>query len=226
MITSLIRFLVIFIICLAHLTSEAQQNTRFVLKPSLGIAASQLHGDNYSGYNKLGGMAGLYVNALLKKNHSLEFGIIYVQKGARKNQNVEKGDYTFYLLRLNYVEVPLLYRWQHNKFFFTIGASYAYLINYYESSSELGNYTGLYPFLRSEYSSNLGIGMNLTPKIGVEVRANNSFLTIRPWPSTFRPYYNNILARTFNNGSYSNILQIAFTYKLSPRKDREPKEEI
>ena len=226
MMSSLIRSLVITSLLISCLGVDAQQNARFTIKPSLGIAASQVHGDNYSGYNKLGGMAGLYLNALLKKNSSLEFGIIYVQKGARKNQNVEKGDYTFYLLRLNYVEVPLLYRWQHNKFFFTIGASYAYLINYYESSSELGNYTGLYPFQRSEFSTNLGIGMNLTPKIGVEVRANNSFLTIRPWPSSFRPYYNNILARTFNNGSYSNILQIAFTYKLNPGKNREPKEEI
>jgi hypothetical protein len=216
----------IIVIIFIILNIKAQKDARFLLKPSLGISACQVHGDNYSGYHKLGGIAGLYVNALLKKNTSLEFGIIYIQKGARKNQNPAKYDYTYYLLRLNYIEIPLLLRWQHNKFFFTVGASYAYLMNYYEASSELGDYTGLYPFLRTEYSFNLGIGMMLGSNLGVEVRSNNSFLTIRPWPGTFRPYYNNIIATTFNNGSYSNILQIAFTYKLNPRKKREPKEEI
>jgi hypothetical protein len=217
----------LIIICLKFsLYTKAQRDARFLLKPALGISACQVHGDNYSGYNKLGGMAGLYINALLKKNTSLEFGIIYIQKGARKNQNPAKYDYSFYLLRLNYIEIPLLLRWQHNKFFFTFGASYAYLMNYYEASSALGNYTGLYPFLRSEYSFNVGIGMMLGQKMGVEVRSNNSFLTIRPWSSNYKPYYNNIIARTFNNGSYNNILQIALTYKLNPRKNREPKEEI
>jgi hypothetical protein len=121
--------------------------------------------------------------------------------------------------------VPLILRWQHNKFFFTVGGSYAYLMSYYEAS-DAGNLTGQFPFLSSEFSFNLGIGMMLTSKWGVEVRSNNSFLTIRPFPSTFRPYYNNIIARTFNNGCYNNILQITFTYKLNSRKNREPKEEI
>jgi len=204
---------------------KSQQTSKFSLKPTLGISACQVHGDNYSGYNKLGLVGGLYVNAALKKQTSLELGIIFIQKGARKNQNPAKFDYNYYYLNLNYVEVPLILRWQHKKFFFTGGVSFAYLINYYEAS-EVGNLTGMYPFKSSEYSFNLGIGVALTPKLAVEVRSNNSFLTIRPWPTSYRPFYNNIIATTFNNGSYNNILQIAFTYKLNPKKNREPKEEI
>lgn len=203
---------------------KSQQTSKFSLKPMLGISASQVHGDNYSGYNKLGFAGGLYVNAAFKKQTSIELGIIFIQKGARRNQNPEKFDYRFYYLNLNYVEVPLLLRWQHKKFFFTGGLSFAYLINYYEAS-EIGNLTGMFPFKSNEYSFNLGIGMMFTPKLGVEVRANNSFITIRPWPNSFRPYYNNVLASYFNNGSYSNILQIAFTYKLGGKKTNEPKDE-
>jgi len=222
------RSLVIFIIVLFFsLSPKAQRDARFTLKPALGITACQVHGDKYDGYNKLGLTGGLYINALLKKNHSLEFGIIYIQKGARKNQNPSKYDYSFYLLRLNYIEVPLLYRWQNNKFFYTLGLSYGYLMSYYESSSELGNYTGLFPFLKSEYSFNIGIGMMLRPQIGVEIRTNNSYLTVRPWPKGFvQPYYNNILSRTFSKGSYNNIMEVVFTYKLNPKRSREPKEEI
>lgn len=218
--------LLIIIFFIFHLSAKAQRTNKFSLKPSVGITASQVHGDTYNGYNKLGVLAGLYVNAALKEKTSLEFGIIFIQKGARKNQNPAKFDYRYYYLNLNYVEVPLNFRWQPNKFFFNLGGSFAYLINYYEAS-EIGNLTGMYPFNSTEYSINTGIGMRLTPKIDVEVRANNSIVTIRPFPG-FRPYYNNPLARYFNNGSYSNILQIAFTYKITPKKERsgEPKEEI
>lgn len=222
------RFKILIIIFLASFSSsKAQRESKFTLKPAIGITACQVHGDKYDGYNKLGFTGGLYLNALLKKKHSLEFGIIYIQKGARKNQNVEKFDYSFYILRLNYIEIPLYYRWQHNKFFYTAGLSYGYLINYYEGSSELGNYTGLYPFLRSEYSFNIGLGMMIKPQIGVEVRTNNSFLTVRPWQSGFvQPYYNTILGRTFNKGSYSNIMEVVLTYKLKSRRSNEQREEI
>lgn len=211
---------------ITSLHSKAQRTSKFSLKPTVGITACQVHGDTYSGYNKVGAVAGVYVNAALKERSSLEFGIIFIQKGARKNSNPTKGDLRYYYLNLNYVEVPLNFRWQPNKFFFTLGGSFAYLINYYEAS-EIGNLTGVFPFNSTEYSLNTGIGMRITPKIDVEVRANNSIITIRPFTG-FRPYYNNPLARYFNNGSYSNILQIAFTYKITSKKERssEPKEEI
>lgn len=215
----------VFIIALfvTFLSAKAQRTSKFSLKPSVGITACQVHGDNYSGYNKVGALAGLYVNAALKEHTSLEFGIIFVQKGARKNQNPAKFDYRYYYLNLNYIEVPLVVRWQPNKFFFTLGGSFAYLMNYYEAS-EVGNLTGMYPFKSTEYSLNTGIGMMMTQKIGVEIRFNNSIVNVRPFPG-FKPYYNNPIARYFNKGSYNNIIQIAFTYKITPKKDREPKEE-
>ena len=204
--------------------AKSQETSKFSLKPMLGITACQVHGDNYSGYNKLGFTGGLYVNAAIKKQTSLELGIIFIQKGAQRNPNPTKFDYTAYYLNLNYVEVPLLIRLQPKKFFFTAGVSFAYLINYYEAT-EIGNITGMFPFKSTEYSFNLGLGMMITPKLAVEVRTNNSFLTIRPWPSSFRPYYNNVIARQFNNGSYNNILQMLFTYKLGGKKNSEPKNE-
>jgi hypothetical protein len=204
---------------------KAQRPNKFSLKPCLGITASQLHGDAYDGYHKLGLVAGLYVNAALKERSSLEFGLIFDQKGARKNQNPAKFDYRYYYLNLNYLEVPLIYRWQPNRFFFTLGASFAYLISYYEAS-EAGNLTGKIPFNSTEYSVNTGIGRMISQKMAIEIRFNNSFLPVKPLPPGYtKPYYNNIIARTFSNGCYNNIVQIAFTYKLTPGKKRESKEE-
>lgn len=199
------------------------QEKKFSLKPALGITASQVHGDNYSGFNKLGFTGGLYVNALLNKTLSTELGIIFVQKGSRHNQNPEKYDFKYYYLNLNYLEVPVILRYSPNKFFLTIGASFAYLMSYYEAS-ESGNQTGIFPFNRNEYSLNAGIGMNLSKKLGFEVRTNNSFITIRPFGGNFKPYYNNFLARWFNKGFYNNVLQLVFTYKITPKKKSESEE--
>lgn len=199
------------------------QESKFSIKPSLGITACQVHGDNYAGYNKVGLVGGLYVNAMMGKTVSSELGLIFIQKGSRHNQNPEKNDLKYYYLNLNYLEVPVLIRYSPNKFFFTIGLSYAYLINYYEAS-ESGNQTGIYPFKKDEYSFNAGIGMNLGKKLAFEVRTNNSFITIRPFGGNFSPYYNNFVARWFNKGFYNNILQMAFTYKITPKKKSESAE--
>ena len=40
------------------------------------------------------------------RDRSLSF--LFIQKGARKNQNPSKGDYSAYYLNLNYLEVPVL----------------------------------------------------------------------------------------------------------------------
>lgn len=212
--------LLIVINLIAFLRLNAQES-KFSLKPALGITACQVHGDNYAGFNKVGFTGGLYVNAQFNKTLSADLGLIFVQKGARKNSRPAKFDYTYYYLNLNYVEVPLLLRYQPNRFFITLGASYAYLINYYEES-EAGDLTGKHPFDRSEYSCNLGLGMTVYKKLDIEVRSNNSFISIRPFGSSYSPYYNNFLARWFNKGYYNNILQIVFTYKLTPKKKSEP----
>lgn len=218
------KYKLLIVIILFCFNVSRAQDKKFSLKPALGVTASQVHGDNYAGYNKLGFIGGLYVNSYFSKTLSLDLGLIFVQKGSRHNQNPEKNDFKYYYLNLNYLEVPVILRYAPNKFFLTIGVSYAYLVNYYEAS-ESGNQTGFYPFNKSEYSLNAGVGMSITKKIDFEVRANNSFMTIRPFGGNFAPYYNNFLARWFNKGFYNNVLQLVFTYKISPSKKSEQTED-
>lgn len=215
--------MLIVIVLLIGFVARSQES-KFSLKPCLGLTASQVHGDNYAGYNKLGFTGGLYVNAMLGKTVSTELGLIFAQKGSRHNQNPEKNDFKYYYLNLNYLEVPVILRYSPNRFFFTLGVSYAYLMSYYEAS-ESGNQTGIFPFKKDEFSFNVGIGMNLTKKISFEVRSNNSFITIRPFGGNFAPYYNNFIARWFNKGFYNNVLQLAFTYQINPTKKSHASEE-
>lgn len=205
------------------------QNSVFSLKPVAGLTTSQVHGDPYVGFDKPGGMGGLFVNAAFAKHASLELGFIFNEKGAKHSQNPDKGDYSYYKLDLDYLEVPLILRIQptfkklgekwSDRFFLTLGVSGGYLFHSYEAN-ELGQLN--IPFKSYEYSCNAGIGLQLSSKIAFEVRSNNSFATIRPFGAGISSniYSNNFIARKFNKGYYNNILEFFFSYKISPKRGK------
>ena len=182
-----------------------------------GVSPSQVHGDAYSGFHKIGGMGGLGVETVFSEKASMSLSFLFIQKGAQKNQNLSKNDLTAYYLNLNYLEVPLLVTYTQQKFIFDAGISAAYLINYYEADQNMV-YTGVFPFQKFDYSVKIGLGYNINPKWFVNFRSSNSFITIRPNRIKQAIYYNNIIARTFNKGYYNNILEFTLGYRIIPKK--------
>lgn len=84
----------------------------------LGMNASQIDGDQISGYNKpgfyLGGAAGFE----LKKDFGVKFRIMFSQKGSRASED----DPFFLVYRLNYLEFPLIFDYTYKqKFLFEAG---------------------------------------------------------------------------------------------------------
>lgn len=200
-------------------TSQTENNGVFALKPTIGINACQIHGDSYSGYDKAGLFGGIAVNARLTKKTSIEAGFYFSQKGARHNQNPEKNDYSFYRVNLNYIDLPLSLKYYLNKdYFITLGPSVAYLADYREET-ELGDWTGVYPFEKFEYGVNFGIGKKIKEKFFVEVRTSNSFAPIRSYGVIANQvFYPNAVARFFNKGLYNNVLTFFLSYKLDLKK--------
>ena len=198
------------------LYSQEKSNT-FNLLISAGVSPSQVHGDAYSGFHKLGAMGGVGVETVFNDKWSANLSFLFIQKGARKNQNAEKNDLTYYYLNMNYLEMPVMFVYKQKKFLFDAGVSAGYLINYYEGS-EAGNLTGLYPFQKFEYSVKIGLGYAISPKWSVNLRSSNSFITTRPNRTKQAIYFNNIIARTFNKGYYNNILEFAVTYRIHTKK--------
>lgn len=182
-----------------------------------GVSPSQVHGDAYSGFNKLGAMGGVGVESQLSDNWAANLSFLFIQKGSQKNQNIQKNDLTYYYLNLNYLEVPFLVSYNQKKFLFDLGVSAAYLMNYYEAS-EAGNFTGLYPFNKFDYSVKIGLGLNINSKWFVNFRSSNSFITTRSNRIKQAIYYNNVIARTFNKGYYNNIIEFTVGYRLKPGK--------
>lgn len=185
-----------------------------------GVTPSQVHGDAYSGFNKLGGTGGVGIESIFSEKVSMSLSFLFIQKGAQKNQNLTKGDLTAYYLNLNYLELPILVTYTQKKFLFDAGLSAAYLINYYEADQNM-NFTGVFPFQKFDYSVKIGLGYNISPKWFVNFRSSNSFITTRPNRIKQSIYFNNIIARTFNKGYYNNILEFTLGYRIKANKKIE-----
>lgn len=204
-----------------NLPAFSQKDAKpFNMLLTAGITGCQVHGDSYSGYDKLGGTAGVGVSYEFSKKFAASFGMLFIQKGAKHNQDPAKGDLHYYNLSLNYVELPLLFTYTYKKLMIDVGASAGYLISYHEVN-ETGDITGYNPFKKMEYSVKGGIGYKLSERWFVNLRSSNSFITIRPYkiPSTI--YYNNIVARAFNKGLYNNILELTLGFKIKPGNKSE-----
>lgn len=182
----------------------------------------QIHGDSYSGYDKIGFFGGVAVNAFLKKKLSAELGFYFSQKGSRHNPNPKAGDYSYYRVNLNYIDLPLLLRYELNSnYFVTAGPSLAYLVSY----KEVINYadmTGYWRFNAIEASVNVGLGRKIKDQFYVEVRCTNSIIPVRDYGRVANlVFYPNPVARFFNKGLYNNLLTLLVCYKLDFKPKRE-----
>lgn len=213
-----VSFIFYFLFFFSSIYSQEKKNV-FNLIINAGVSPSQVHGDSYSGFHKIGGIGGLGIETKFNEKFSSSLSFWYIQKGAQKNPNPTKGDITAYYLNLNYIEAPLMFTYTQHKYIFDIGVAAGYLISYYEAN-EYGNFTGKYPFQKFEYSVKIGLGYNITPKWFMNFRSSNSFITIRPNSTKQAIYYNNIIARTFNKGYYNNILEVTLGYRVTAKNKR------
>lgn len=93
-----LRFVLFFTIQLQWFVCSAQEFEGGLL---CGISASQIDGDDYGGYHKIGLTAGAFLKRELGDNWLTQFEMRYMQKGAAWYE----GDY---IITLNYIELPFL----------------------------------------------------------------------------------------------------------------------
>ena len=135
-------FLTIIILS-GFLSSSAQVfNTGIVL----GLNGSQVDGDGYGGFNKMGFIAGAFTNASLSEKWSTQFEIYYINKGSFKAARPDKGDYRHFNLNVNYIEIPLALRYKYQNFMFESGLYGSKFLSYH-MEDEFGERTiNEYPF--------------------------------------------------------------------------------
>ena len=163
-----------------------------------GMTASEVSGDNLSGPNKLGFNAGIYTNLKINDHSAIEMEIMYIQKGSKRNPTLIS---TYqYRLQLDYVEIPVLYKFSFAKFDkvqylgkikYEAGVSYSRLMRYKEEV----NYRLVLPGEMPDYYYNeanliLGFYYPISEKLDFNFRSSNSITPIRPHASGATTWYN------------------------------------
>jgi hypothetical protein len=184
-----------------------------------GISASEISGDYLAGPNKLGAYAGAFANIYISDRSALQMEIDFVQKGSRKIPDAGDtiaGQTYDYKLVLNYINVPILYRYDWTKFIsFEAGPSIGLLLDSYEMVNGWENddvYGGDFNFF--DFGIDLGMNFRFLMNWELNVRYSNTiFLT------PVRPHAGN--AQTFfNRGQLNEVLSFTLHYTMFARGRR------
>lgn len=196
-----------------------QSNRVFKLKPAIGLNACQIHGDAYSGYNKLGLFVGTAVQTKLNEKVSAELAFYFSQKGARRNEIPKNNDYRSYLVNLNYIDMPLSFFYKLNNYYSVMaGPSIAYLVSSKEYINRI-DMSAYSHFNKFEIGLNIGLSRKIKDNWYAEIRCSNSVSPVRNYGiAATGIYYPNPVARYFNKGLYNNILSIFVTYIIDSNK--------
>lgn len=170
-----------------------------------GLAASQVAGDTYSGYDKAGLYGGGYVSLDISERVTLQMELTYFQKGSRKNP--DSLDYSSYLFRVNYVELPLLVLYKINRFTVLAGPSAGFLVGYDEKIDYYPAYSDNPP-APVTLQINAGIRFDFNDRWGADFRTNNSLFNIRKENRTGDVW------RFWSYGQFNDALVLSVFYKL------------
>jgi hypothetical protein len=173
----------------------------------LGLAGSQVAGDTYAGYNKAGLAGGGWINLKIDNYQSVQFEMMYLQKGSRHNPNYKIQDYTSYLMQLGYVELPLSYNLDlGNNIILSAGPSLGILAHSRELLDEMPQFGN--NFNRIDVSVNAGVGYRMSEKMIVSLRTINSILPIKQDAEAIDRW------RIFSYGKFNDLLLIGIYRKF------------
>jgi len=191
------KLVIITIFVATTLIVNAQ--TKFEGGLFLGMSASQIDGDAYGGYNKIGLTGGPYVNVFMKEWLAVQTGINYITKGAHSSVK------QYYMnTQLDYFEVPALANiyFRQSNISFTAGLTFDYLFRSFMDVGSGKTNTELADFNICTYASlNYRLGENMTAKIAYN--------------------YGLIPNRGFDRAAtyeWNNTVSIIFMYKIMKNK--------
>ena len=175
-----------------------------------GGNVSQVDGDTYAGYHKAGYQAGAYVYLRVSPHSSFQMEMEYFQKGSRKASNPDSGvGDNSYLLRIHYLEIPVLYQYTFVKRVQAeIGPAADILLGSLEETNGQP-VTNMVPLRSVTLSGILGIACYITPHLKAGIRVNYSLLSIRVPTDPEPAGYRHIL---FETGQYNNVLSLTLSW--------------
>lgn len=190
-----------FILVFAGLQTQAQS---FAGGMMAGVTVSQINGDGYAGYHQIGWTGGLFGRIPTEGPSSWQLELKYTLMGAHSSVDEIEYGYAPMDIRLHYVEMPLMYRYNLSELpingmsfdFITleIGLSADFLA---KNSQSADNECGLEnpSWLFFSVTGNVGVQFDFGERLGINIRSMNSLTPCRlhsGWPllSLGRHYYN------------------------------------
>src|ERR1035437_4852462 len=201
-----------FFLLLLVMPSSSLQAQRFNAGLMLGGVTSQVDGDTYDGYHKWGYLGGGYVTLQISPHSSFQMELEYIQKGSRRNDTSVSGGDT-YLLRLHYIEIPVLYQYTFKKRFYFLAGPVA---DVSIGSLELKNEAippETVPLRPVTFSGIFGFRAYLTNHLRINVRSNYSLNSIRSINTASD--YRRML---FEIGQYNNVLSLSLLWDFKPKE--------
>jgi len=178
-----------------------------------GIIASQVDGDTYRGYNKLGFNIGGFVNYQISYKTTIQIELNFTQKGSKHNPDYENNDYSQYIMTLNYMEMPLLLSYKISEnFSLELGPSMGYLISHYEERdySEIESN----PFKKFNANWITGFHFLMNKNWSANFRFEYSLFGIRNKPAPGDRYI------LFQYGQFNNVLNLSLQYTFNHSNEK------
>ena len=175
-----------------------------------GFTGSQIDGDNYAGYYKMGLNAGAWVKREFSETASFQMEIKYEGKGAGAhvvfNPNVQAPP-DLYRVGLHYLEVPIMYVYQfHPKFSFYIGAEFGYLF-LAKYRDGYGDVNTVDVFKKFELAALTGLFYNVNDRLSACIRFSYSITPIYTTEGGVATWFS-------YRSSYNNGLGLCAYYRL------------
>jgi hypothetical protein len=171
----------------------------------IGLTASQIDGDSYRGYNKVGLQIGGWIERMFTYTLAGQMELRYVQKGSLKTN--KEDDPTYYRAALHYIDIPIMAKYIYNETVtFELGIGPEILLSSKEEDGN-GDLPEREPYFHTlTMSAVAGIGYTFFNALTFRARFNYSIIPIRDHPS----------GQTYllNQGQYSNVLSFAVYYQI------------
>lgn len=179
----------------------------------LGTTFSQIDGDNFKGYHKVGITGGGIVYAKLAPMFAPSIELLYIQKGSKSNVAKFSGSNVYFIqdygIDLNYAEMSVLLNYYNSsrQSHFGGGVSYSQLIsgNEYATTkptlpdSLSGNLSDVYEFRKYDINIILSGSLHVYKGLFVNLRFQYSALPIRkdifPYFGRVEQYNNSFVLR-------------------------------
>jgi len=170
-----------------------------------GVTASQVDGDSYSGFNKLGVNAGGFISQYIVFDIYWQVELKYVTRGVYKGP--EDYNPTIYKSTYHYLEIPFSTHYLFNeKFAVELGISPEVLMGvaFFDENGKLDPST--YPENR-RFGLSVFVGLSywFSSSVGLNMRYTNSAIPFREPQEWNNPQY---------KGYFHNVISLSVAYRI------------